>query len=121
MSNRPVFLLWISVHVEGQRHFRLFIPVPLFLLLMLSDIAEDFSCLAPLFFRNRFEKHRGENRHAPGQTAACPEVSPALIRNAASVFSVFMRELVFHTGPLDLADIDVRDENGTVRVRCLIR
>lgn len=118
MSNRPIFLLWISVHVEenpekGKKGFRLYLPLPFFLLLMLVDMAEDivdFICLFPGARRSLNRKMGSEDY--PGMISAV-----AAVRVAKSI----ILELMLHTGPTDLVDVDAGEDGHRVRVRCILR
>lgn len=108
MWNRPVFLLIISVRIKGSRNFRLFLPIPLYLIYMFSDIVDDYSGLLPHFLRKSI-RIQGK------------EVSPEVIRCAVSSAAELIRELAFSTGPFDFADIDINDEKEHVKIRIFTR
>lgn len=110
MWNRPALLLWFSLHIKGRHNFHLVLPIPLFLLLMLTDILEDLSALTPLFW------HKSHYRNWRSL-----ELSPAIFMSLASVCSGLSREIVLHAQPLDLLDVDVTDNENHVRVKCLLR
>ena len=111
MSNRPVLLLIVSVRIKGKSNFQLFFTLPLFVVLALLDTLDDFCELAVLFFpRVSYRAADGEKR-----TLA------AALRSTSAVLTGCMWELAFHTGPLDMADVDVKHKGSIVKVRVLTR
>lgn len=111
MSNRPALLLIISVRVEGKSNVRLFLPLPLWVVLALLDVLDDFAVIASVFCRNI------SYRTADGGK----QTAPAALSMVSGILTGCMWELMFETGPLDMVDIDVKEKNGPVRVRVLTR
>lgn len=105
MSNRHAFLLWVSVSIKGAHNFRLFIPIPLFLLLGFADFLEDASMLVPFVLKKSHVK----------------KVSPAEAKQIAAVCVELIRELALRAEPIDLVDVDVHDVMNHVKVKCLLR
>lgn len=111
MSNRPALLLLISVRVGEKSKVRLFLPLPLWVVLALLDVLDDYAEIAALFCGSV------SYRTADGgkQTAS------AALRMVSGILTGCMWELAFETGPLDMVDIDVQNKKGPVRVRVLTR
>lgn len=98
--NRPSVLLWLSVNVGGKRRLRFALPLFLPALLMLTDEAEDL-----LLFIN-FVSFGGLKRSGFFSKAMWG------ITIAYTLFD----EIIRHTEPCDLVDVDVK--SGQVRVVC---
>lgn len=111
MSNRSALLLIISVRVEGKSKVRLFLPLPLWVVLALLDVLDDFAELAALFCGNV------SYRTADGGK----QTAPAAMRTVSGILTGCMWELAFETGPLDMIDIDVKGAKGAVKVKVLTR
>ena len=113
MLNRPVFFFIVSVSFKRKklkkngkpRRFKLILPMPMYLLIMLLDIADDFVELGRLLSFGAIKKLKWE----------------MLTNGAIKVSKAVMFELVFSTGPLDLVDVDCGDKENNVKVRCLLR
>lgn len=99
MSNRPVMFLWVYINVKEKKHIRLVFLIPLVVLAMLADEADDLLSLVNFLSFGRFA--RGKYGSALGWTRLANPV---------------MREIIFKTGPIKLADISVK--SGGVRVLC---
>ncbi|MEL7609989.1 MAG: hypothetical protein AAGU74_10820 [Bacillota bacterium] len=111
MSNKPVLLLILSVGLKGKSKFRLFFTLPLFVVLALLDALDDLCELATVFCpRVSYRAANGEKR-----TLA------AVLRPTSAVLTGCVWELAFHTGPLDMVDVDVKDKGSTVKVKVLTR
>lgn len=113
MLNRPVFFFIVSVSFKRKklkkngkpRRFKLILPMPMYLLIMLLDIADDFVELGRLLSFGAIKKLKWE----------------MLTNGAIKVSKAVMFELIFSTGPLDLVDVDCGDKENNVKVRCLLR
>lgn len=99
--NRPSVLLWLSVNVGGKKRFRFALPLFLPSLLMLTDEAEDL-----LLFIN-LVSFGGLKRSGLFAKAMWG------INIAYSLFD----EIILHTEPCNLVDVDVKKDGG-VRVIC---
>ena len=95
MSNRPVFFLCLHLRHKKEKPFRFFFALPLFVVFALADMLEDWAEIASLF--------RPRNKCAFTQTA----------RAVSNV----IWEFAFHTGPLDIVNIDVQSEKETLFLR----
>ena len=104
-------VLWVSVRISGRHRFRLSLPIPIFLLLMLGDVMEDYAALLPAFWHGY-----GKEGHKHEDPA-----TPVKIKNILIGVSGALHELVLHAGPLDLVDADIESEEGHVAVKCLLR
>lgn len=91
MSNRRAFLIWIAVRA-GNR-FRLALPIPLFLLLGVTDFLEDAALFIPATYTEKSEKKLSSGS-AKQLVLACADL---------------LRELALHSEPIDLVDIDVSE------------
>ncbi|HKM32084.1 MAG TPA: hypothetical protein VJX95_00790 [Oscillospiraceae bacterium] len=113
MLSRPVFFFIVSVSFKRKklkkngkpRRFRLILPMPMYLLVMLLDIADDFVELGRLLSFGAIKRLKWE----------------MLTNGAIKVSKAVLFELVFDTGPLDLVDVDCGDKENNVKVRCLLR
>ena len=102
MSNRPVLFLWVYIKVKGKRHIRLAFFIPLVVLAMLVDEADDLLSFINLLSFGRV---------ARGKCGSAFD----WVRLAKSV----VREIIFKTGPVKLADISANSaKSGRVRVLC---
>ncbi len=105
MSNRRAFLIWISVSIVSGRSFRFVLPIPLLLLLGVSDFLEDAAFFVP-----------SSNRILGGG-----KISPGSVKRILIASAGFLREIALRTEPFELADIDVSDGNRRFAVRCLLK
>lgn len=111
MSNRPVLLLIVSIKLKEKSNFRLFFTLPMFVVLDLLDVLDDYCELAALFCP------RASYRTAGGET----QYVTSSLRMVSGILMGSMWELAFRTGPLDMVDVDVRDKNSAVKVKVLTR
>jgi hypothetical protein len=105
MSSRKAILLWVSVNVKAKRSIRFALPVPLFILLLISDILEDSAFFIPAI---KNTKNGGK-------------LSPASAKQLVIASAGFLREIALKTEPFDLADIDITDGDKRVIVKCLLK
>ncbi len=105
MSNRRAFIIWLSVSFRSSRSFRIALPVPLILLLGVSDFLEDAAFLIPA--------RKGGPRGG--------EFSSSSAKSILIACAAFLRETALHTEPFELADIDVADGDSRLAVKCLIK
>ncbi len=105
MSSRRAFFLWVSVNVKSNRSIRFALPIPLYLLLGLSDIIEDAAFFVP-------SKHTAER---------AGELSPYAVKEIMRSSARVLREIALNSEPFDLADIDIADSDRRVVLRCLLK
>lgn len=105
MSNRRAFFLWVSVNVQGSRNFRFALPIPLYLLLGLSDMIEDAAFFVP-------------SRHTSKKAG---NMSPAAVKELMKTSVGVLREIALNTEPFDLADIDITDGGKRIIFKCLLK
>ena len=109
MSNRPALLLIVSIKLKEKSNFRLFFTLPMFVVLGLLDVLDDYCELATLFCPHvSYQTATGERK----------DVS-ASFRMVSGILMGSMWELAFKTGPLDLVDVDVRNKESAVKVKVL--
>ena len=97
-------MLIVSVRIKGKSNFRLFFTLPLFVVLALSDMLDDLCELVALFCP------RVSYRAADGTQRTLA----AALRPTSAVLTGCMWELAFHTGPLDMVDVDVKNKGSIV-------
>jgi len=129
MLSRPVFFFCVSVRIEGKHKFHLTLPIPLAMLSIFADIAEDAGYLWHLFGGKRKivlppendETHR--QKYNPKDFAARWLSSPdsETLIGISRLLRNLLRQVVFHFGALDLVDVDVQSEEERIRVRCFFR
>lgn len=111
MSSKPVFWFVVHVRIKGKSRLHFYIPLPLFIALTFADMLDDLSSLVALFCPRASYKTAGN-----GRQQICH-----VVRTVAGTLFDFLWELVFFTGPLDLLDVDVQNEQETVRIQVLTR
>ncbi len=89
---------------EGRRGFRLWLALPMPVLLMFVDMAEDLALLFSPFVNGKKASRRAK-----------------LVWAGMRILHAFALELCFETGPADFVDVDVREKDEAVRVRVLTR
>jgi len=89
---------------KKRRGFGLWLALPMPVLLMFVDIAEDLALLISPFVNS---KKAGRNTK--------------LVWSGIRFLKAFALELCFETGPTDFVDVDVREKDAVVRVRVLTR
>lgn len=87
-----------------QRGFRFIFALPLPLLLMFVDMAEDWALLLTPFAKSKSAGRLTKRIWA-----------------GVRLLKALMFEVCFETGPTDFVDIDVREKSETVRVRISTR
>lgn len=121
MLSRPVFFLWISIRIEGDSKFRLALPIPLFILFLLSDIAEDTAYIWRLFNGKCSIALPPDHEFKGLMTDCLKSPKPEMLLIAAKLVRNFLREIMFHWGAFDLLDVDVQSKKEHVLVRCSFR
>ncbi|HWR19033.1 MAG TPA: hypothetical protein VN608_05375 [Clostridia bacterium] len=89
---------------KKQRGFLFWLALPMPVLLMFVDMAEDLVLLISPFINSSKAKH-----------------STKLVWALMRFLKEFAMELCFETGPTDFVDVDVRETDENVRVRVLTR
>jgi hypothetical protein len=99
-----MWVILLRVRVGGIKRVNLFLPIPLFVILEFADMLDDLSCFIRLF-----DRRAGKDSPA------------AVMSSAAGIVKEVTLDLIYRTGILDLADIEIMDEKTEVMVKCMLR
>ncbi len=105
MSNRRAFLIWISINIKSERNFHLALPIPLLMLLGISDFLYDASIFIPNIYRQENER----------------SISPGSAKQIVLAGAELLCELALHSEPFDIVDIDITEGQKRFAFQCKLR
>ncbi|SMC81973.1 hypothetical protein [Papillibacter cinnamivorans] len=97
---RPAMFLIVSFSVRGKTPFRITLPFPIFLVLMLSDEIADLMSVLALFSSSQERRKTGNEK---------PKVSLKTIRSGAVIAHGLLLGIMAETGGWSLAEVETED------------